>query len=112
MGMAAYNHLKSRGCRIDLQVLQNVQHIDRSGARLDDLGECQGLCPSTTIHIPADCNHRSYLSEGVEDFWCAYVTSMEDEVRIVQRTHGFFTQQSMRIGNQSENSYLLGQTFP
>src|ERR1700676_51867 len=43
MGVPAYHDMKPRNRRVEIQVLQNMQHIDHRRAGRDDFGQRQSL---------------------------------------------------------------------
>jgi len=81
MGMAADDHVESRGPRVQVKRMYVVQNVKLDAARLRDSGLRQRFRPIFLIDVSAHSNHQSKFSESGENFGLSHVSGMENQLR-------------------------------
>ena len=70
---------------IDVQIRQNVAHIDAVRTERDYLGYRKRLSPAAMIHIAADREHGRDRAQFAQNVSTADVARMDDQIGALQR---------------------------
>lgn len=93
---------KSCGLRLEVEILEFVEHVDRETSGFEDIGFRNGLRPGAMINVSADGGDRGDQVELVQDFEIAYVASVEDEVGALQGFDDFRAKQAVRVRDDAD----------
>ena len=87
--------------RLQLQLLDIVQHMDRHFVHLEVGGIGDGARPAAAIVVAAHCGHRGELAQRLEYARVSDVAGMHDVVGSAQILQRFRAHQPVSIRNQS-----------
>jgi len=99
MAVTVHDYAESRAFRLQIELPQIMQHIDRNVAGFNDLSFGQRARPGVGVDVAADGSYRRDLRECFEDFGCADVAGVEDAVGTAQGFDGFGTQEAVGVGD-------------
>ena len=98
--MAEDHGRESGGGGIQIDLVEDVQHVDPVAGDLDRGRRRQRLGPSSVIGVAAHGRHRRDASERLEHVGPTDVAGMEDALHPGQRVQRLGTQQAVRVGDQ------------
>jgi hypothetical protein len=126
VGVSADDYAKARGCRIEIEVGEGVQHVDGDAAKLDDLGCGEsgagsraagsgtvglgtvglgtvglGTVGLEAVHIPSDRSKGSDRGERGEDGRIADISRVEDVIDALKRGDRLRPQEAVRVGDNA-----------
>src|SRR5579864_846831 len=102
MGVAADDCVEAGGLRIEIEILEVVEHIETEARSLDNCGQRKFPRPGLRVHIAPHGENRRDKLELRENFGCAHVSRVNDELHTKQGTLCFGTQQPVSIGNDAD----------
>jgi hypothetical protein len=100
----AINHgIEARGFRLEVELRQIVQDVNRNAAQFEHFRRGQLASQSAGIDIAANRRDRRNGSKFFKDFRIAHVAGVNDAVRIFEDRNSFGPQQSMRVRDDADN---------
>ena len=93
---------KAGGFGVEIDVRQNMTHIDSMPAERYHLADGKRLGPAAVIHIAANRDHGRDGAQEAENFSPPHIAGMDDKVRAVQRLDRRGAQQPMRVGDHPD----------
>lgn len=89
--------------RLQIQLPNIVQHINRDAADLENVsfGQCAG--PGSFVDVAADCRELRNCPQLIENLGLANIPGVDDVVRAVQGLHRLGTKQAVRVGNDAND---------
>src|SRR5215469_5952413 len=103
--MAVHNEAEARCFRVQVELIENMQHVNRNTFGFKGLGVADFASPRGSVDIATHGSDRGDLSQFFQDFWTADVSRMQDMRRPTQSLERLGPQQSVSIGNNAENSH-------
>lgn len=76
--MTAENYTDARGLRMEIEVLEGVDHVDQAACEFDGLGGGEGGAGAGAIDVAANRHDGGDAAEFGEDFGVAYIAGVED----------------------------------
>lgn len=110
VAVAGNHNCKSGGFRFEVELSQIVKHVNQNAVDVDDFGLMQLERPFSFIDISADGGHGRDAGQLLENFWRSDVAGMNDSLHSMERCEDFRSKQSMRIGDDADESGQL--SFP
>src|SRR5271166_1786166 len=107
MAVAVHHYPESGGFRLQVELSEIMQHVDRHSASFDDLGHGQKARPALSVDVAADRGHRSDLLEHFENFESSNVAGVEDAVGAAQGCDGLGPQQAVCVGDYAEDKWVF-----
>jgi hypothetical protein len=95
MAVAGNHDLESGGFRLEIELCEIVEHIDRDTSKFDDFILRQLTRPWTFIDVAADRSKRCDGRELLEDLRVANISCVDDVLRSEQRLEGLRAKQAM-----------------
>ena len=103
MGVTADYRLNLLHRRRHLQVLQIVEHVDGNAGSLHGFDLWNSFGPFVRIVVPSHSNHRSEVSQTVENIGTADIASMKNQGHAFEDSQHLRTQKTVSIRNDSDN---------
>lgn len=108
VGVAVEDDGHAGGLRLDIEIVQSVDHVDQAAGELYGLGGREGGAGAGTVDVAANGGEGGDLAEGVEDGWVAYVAGVEDVVDAAEGHDGFGAEEAVGVG---EDAYAHGPNW-
>ena len=90
------------GVRMQVQIFARMQHVDQFSVELNGFGGGKIAAHSAVIDVPANCGQGRDGSQCIENVIAANVTGMQDVGATGKCMDGFWTQQSVSIGDDAD----------
>src|SRR5436190_19634706 len=100
--MTADDHPEAGGRGIEVQIVDVVDDIDHGAGGFGNSSRGKLRCPRLDIHVPTYRDHRRQAFERGKNIGLTDIAGMDDQLRAAQSVECFGTEQSMRIGDESE----------
>ena len=85
VSMSVNDRRKSRRLGLQIQLIENMQHIYGNTFHLENIRLRQLSRPDSAVHIAADCGHWSNFAQLIKNAWIADISGMNDEIGASQR---------------------------
>src|SRR5579863_5730222 len=95
---------ESRCLRLQVQLGEIVQNVNRNGSDFHDFGHRQSTRPPSAVDVAADGGDRRNGRKLIKDFRRADITCMNDLLGIPQSFDCFRPKQSVRVGDDSDEN--------
>ncbi len=82
VGMAEEDDVNSGGGRLEVEIADVVDEVERGGGGFDDFCLPQFCRPGRGVYIPANRHDRREFSQFIENFGFADVACMKNQLRI------------------------------
>jgi len=105
--VAGYNDRKSGGLRLQINLGELVQNVDRDPGNFERLCFRELARPCSSINVAADRCYGSDFLELGENLRRADIAGVNDVIGAAQQLDRFGTQQPVRIGDDANNSSRL-----
>ncbi len=103
MAVSKDHNSKTRDFRLQIEVGEIVERVDRDTVQLNDFGRRQFLRPRRFIDISADGCHWGNLFQLIENFERTYISGVNDVLRTAQAFDRLRTKQAMRVGDDAND---------
>jgi hypothetical protein len=103
MTVPGYHDFETSRLGLQIELGKVVQNIDRNARKFDHFSLRQSARPRSFVDVPADGCHGRNCREFVEDFGCAYVSSVNDVLGSTKCLDRFGTKQAMRVGYDADD---------
>ncbi len=107
MGVATDYDGDACGLRVNVEVVDGVQHVDKVLFKFDCF--CRGECGARAVrvHVAANCCDGSNLRERCQDVWIANISGVQNVLGFGEGNVRFGAKQTMRIGDHTyQHRYL------
>jgi hypothetical protein len=85
-------------CRLQVEFVQTMQHVNEAAAELDDFGNWKLGAGAGAIDVAANGSHWRDLAQFVEDGWVADIACMQDVVNAGETRREFGAEQTVGVG--------------
>jgi len=102
--VAGDHYFESDGCRLQIKLLQIVQHIDQNATDLDSFGLRQSTRPRGLVDIAANRGNGRDARKFVKNLGRTNVPCVNDVFRPTQSLQRFQPKQSVGIGNDADQN--------
>ncbi len=101
VGVAVDHDGDAGGFRLDVQVVQGVDHVEKLAVELHGFRGGESGAGAGVVDVAADCGHGRELAEGVEEGGVAQVTGVEDVVDATQGVESFGAEEAVGVGEDA-----------
>ena len=102
---------ESGGPRLEIELRNIVQQVNRDPSDLEHLGLRQPARPDCLVDVSADCSHGCDGCKLVENFGIADVARVNDALRPAQCIERFRPQQAVGVGDNADEDGVLSSQF-
>jgi hypothetical protein len=102
MGVAADDGAKAGGLRLEVEIVEIVEHEEMAAGGFHYRGERKFLRPGLRIHIAAHGKHRGDEFELRKNFGSAHVSRVKDELDTLESALRLRAEQAVSIGNDAD----------
>lgn len=97
------DHRTESGClRLEIKLIEVVQHINGNATDLNDLRLRQLLRPRSFVDVSANRGHGRNQRELLKDLRITHISRMDNPLRPAQGLDGFRANQPVCIGNNAD----------
>jgi len=101
--MAADDNAYTGSHRVEIEIVQTMQHIDGRAAKFHDFGFWESSANSSTVDISSNSGQPRDCSQGIEDRRVSHISGMENMIHAIQCGHGLGSQQTVRVRNDADS---------
>ena len=97
--------------RVDIKLRNVVQHMEHEPADLHIGCRRKGTCPVRLVDVPAHHEGGSKLAKRIEHVGRPDVTSVDDEIRSLQRSNRLGPNEPVGVGDDADEDLACGHAI-
>jgi hypothetical protein len=109
VAVAADYGSEAGGRRVEVKLIDVVEHVEDGVLDFDDLGFWQALCPG--VFVDADCSDRGDGCERFENVRSADVAGVDDAVGVAESFKRLGSEETVGVGDQADDGGAGGHSF-